>query len=477
MISLAKPTNQSKGYVYALAIALVVVLASFVFESVFLGENSALQSWLGHLISAQFSLLFLLMLAVWHFGPKSQNLGDYRAILIVGIIARVVLFPIDPYLSNDVERYLFDGYIASVGLDPYTVSHESPLLGEVISEWTPPSEHLKYVTLYPPLALALFTFAASFGATLAPFVWKLLVISAAVGTFVLGVNILKRLQKLQHLALIALSPILILETGIGVHVDAFSTLFIALAIHALLPSQPQNEESELPIRNLVIAGIFIGLGTLSKLLPIVLLAPLTMHFMRSSFKHAFSLVSATLVTLILGYLLSFALGLTPIGSIGVFFEKFRFGSPFFYWLEQNMSLERAALITSVILITSFIVLSILTWSKHWKLFENNSVVTWQVALCLPLFFSPVVYSWYLAPLALLVAIRPNLPLLVWLGLMPLTYEVLGKWICCNDWSPATWPLSLIASGLSISIAYLFFKKPTKPLERPTDALINRVHTQ
>jgi hypothetical protein len=123
------------------------------------------------------------------------------------------------------------------------------------------------------------------------------------------------------------------------------------------------------------------------------------------------------------------------------------------------------------LLGSFIAVTLITWSKSQRIVDKNSILAMQVALCLPLFFSPVVYSWYLAPLAMLVALAPNLPLLVWLGLMPLTYEVLGQWVCCHDWSPSTWPLNLIALGLSLSFAYLFFRKQGAALNEPAKALI------
>ncbi len=459
---------QNRHYALALGIALMSVFGSFFAEFVFQQSGQAIQAYLGAIVTSQFSLLFIAMLAVWYWGPKSQILGDYKALLFIAVVARILLFPIAPYTSNDVERYLFDGYIASIGLDPYTISHNDIRLADAIGQWAPPIEHAKYATLYPPLALGLFTAAAYFGPELAQVAWKIFIILASLASLYISICILKKMGKLQHISLVALSPILILESGVGVHVDAFSTLFIALALWALVTYKKQTVESP---KYLLYSGIFIGLGTLTKLLPIVLLAPLVVGLSKSSFKQAFYLSFAALSTVILGYGLSFALGLTPIGSIGVFFEKFRFGSPYFYWLEQQLSLPRLALITSLILFVGFSIICLMTWSKSKTVLDQKSIIAIQVALCLPLFFSPVVYSWYLAPLALLVALSPNLPLLVWLGLMPLTYEVLGKWACCHEWSPAIWPLSLIAIGLSLSFAYLFFQKQETPLDNSTKALL------
>ena len=477
----------SNDYFLALGAALLLVAASFFTEYAVLQDGQTIQSYLGYLVSSQFSLLFIAMLVVWYVGPKSQNLADYKTLLIGAIIARILLFPIDPYMSNDVERYLFDGYIASIGLDPYTINHNDPSLDNAIDQWSPPIEHAEYTTLYPPVALALFTVAASFGPELAQTIWKVMSILGSLATLYIGALILQSMKKLQHLSLIALSPILILESGIGVHVDTFCALFVALAVWSILKykNQPASSSSQY----LWLTGVFIGLGTLTKILPIVLLAPLVIGLIKASFKQACYLLLAAMGTIILGYTLSFALGLTPIGSIGVFFEKFRFGSPYFYWLEQllvllnnsvatsepwieeQLILSIATAITSVIVLSSFIAVTLITWSKSLIVMDKNSTLAMQIALSLPLFFSPVVYSWYLAPLALLVALSPNLPLLVWLGLMPLTYEVLGKWVCCHEWNPAIWPLSLIAIGLALSFAYLFFQRQKTSLSKLPKALL------
>lgn len=469
MIALSNRPAPNRYYSIILIMALLLTMGSFYADFIFQQSGQAIQAYIGTFVSTQFSLLFITMLAAWYLGPKSQDLSDYKTLLIIAVIARIILFPIAPYMSNDVDRYLFDGYIASIGLDPYTMSHNDPLLASAISQWAPPVEHAKYATLYPPAGLALFTLAASLGPEFAPIVWKALVLLASVVTLLIGARVLQKLQKLQHLSLIALSPILILESGVGMHLDTFSVLFVASALWALVTdkTQPKNTSS----RYIVCAGIFIGMGTLTKLLPIVLLAPLVAGLAKSSVKHALYLVIATLGTVISGYAISYALGLTPIGSIGVFFEKFRFGSPYFYWLEPYLSLPRLAIITALILFVGFSITCLITWSKSKTVLDAKSITAIQVALCLPLFFSPVVYSWYLAPLALLVALSPNLPLLLWLGLMPLTYEVLGKWVCCHDWNPAVWPMSLIAIGLSLSFVYLFFHKQEATPDNSANVLL------
>ena len=55
--------------------------------------------------------------------------------------------------------------------------------------------------------------------------------AASIATLLLGTSVLKRADRLQHLPLLALSPLLILESGEGVHLDIFTALAILAAIY------------------------------------------------------------------------------------------------------------------------------------------------------------------------------------------------------------------------------------------------------
>jgi hypothetical protein len=47
------------------------------------------------------------------------------------------------------------------------------------------------------------------------------------------------------------------------------------------------------------------------------------------------------------------------------------------------------------------------------------------------------------PLVPLMALYPNRYLIMWTLLMPLTYEVISQFICCQIWQPAQWPIWLL----------------------------------
>lgn len=436
--------------------------------------NSDLAQWgMGNLVIAQFTLMCLCMLVAWYsvhaYQQKTQQKGQQNAsfaasmariswlILAAGILARIVLLGVEPYTSNDVDRYLFDGRIALTGLDPYQVSHDDPALVELRSIWQPPAEHAAYPTLYPPLALALFSVAASVGIDHAQWLWQLMLTCASIASLWLMFLLLKAHNKLVHLPLIALSPIVIIETGAALHVDAFSTLAIVAALYCWQRNK------------LALAGIFIGLGVLIKILPLVLLMPLVLA--NFSLRRAVTIVASAIATISLGYAITLALGLYPVGSIGVFFEKWRFAAPLFSLLTplgtQGFIAALAGVTLSLIAIVGYLAsrqqanAQKPAANNEQTLLSNDLVSACQLALFIPLFISPVLFPWYLMPLAALVALKPNLALLLILGVMPFTYEVLDQFVCCQIWQPAQWPINLLAGAYLFALLSLIYAGVTR----------------
>ena len=421
------------------------VAAAFWLAAIFLGSADTHASHLGHLTVAQYSLATLLMLGVWKLGPQSQNLWDYRWIILIAIVARLLLVFVDPYTSNDVDRYLFDGYIAVSGLDPYSISHDAAQLSAGVSEWQPPAEHLKYSTIYPPLAISLYAIAASFGADAASVVWNLMVLCASLATLWVSIVVLNHTNKLHHTALVALSPILVFESGIGLHIDSFAALFVVAMLYFWMRAR------------YFLVGVFIGLGTLVKFLPLVL-AGATWLCLRT-WKDRLLLPLGLLVCLALGYGSALVAGWVPVGSLGVFFEKFRFGSPIFNLIETTVPAHIMFPAVLALLIVGYfcIALYVIRASRRAP-HVDQLIVALQVSLSLPLVFGPVVYPWYLMVLVPLVALRPNLLAITWLALLPLTYEVLGQWICCNQWQPAQWPLVTLICGIILALLVTIYRR-------------------
>jgi len=422
-----------------------VLLASFgsrVLSDLALEKTPNLIENIGIYTIIQYSLMAALMCLAWITSPKSEHLKSYRLLLFCAVLARVLLVDATPYTSSDVSRYLFDGRLAYEGIDPYRVSHDAPELAPLRALWQPPSEHAAYVTLYPPLALALFSFSSSFGIDWALLVWKALLLVAGLLTVWLAALVLKKADKLENLALVALSPLLILETGIGLHVDALSALAVVLSLYLWQK------------KFMLACGVAIGVGMAIKVLPIMLLLPL--FFAQKFFKNMVSIAAGSLTTILLVYGLAFMFGYHPVGSISVFFEKWRNASPLFAALDYLLTPHslRAGLLSIAFVSAGIIALLSLRIRENSTAAPDRIFNYLQCSLALPLVLSPVLFPWYLMPLVPLLALRPNAALLVWLLIMPLTYEVLGGFLCCQNWEPARWPTVLLGGLYSLIFANL-----------------------
>lgn len=424
-----------------LALFIIGIGLSYPLSSLHVSNSPNSSNWLGEWVLGQYFVLTMGMLLAWKSRCFNENV---TWLMVLGISARIGIIPVDPYLSNDVARYLFDGYIAGIGLDPYQISHDHSTLSEAVAWWNPPSEHLKYPTLYPPLAVGLFSLGSHWGPEVAYWVWKSLTALASIGVMFVSLILLKRLDKIQHFSLVALSPILILESGIGMHLDVFCALAVLGAVLCWFQEK------------WIKAGFLVGIGALIKLLPVILLVPLVGAL--RNWDKSVKLLFSAIITIIVGYGLAVLGGWKPVGSIGVFIEKFRFGSLLYSLFEPIWGFKITGIVSLVVLLIGYLLL-FLKANKGLKQ-PQQVILLVQVALILPLITGPVVYPWYLLPLIPMLAIFPNNVLLVWTILQPLTYEVLSAFNCCRIWAPEIWPLSVIYGSL-ILVAMLEYKKLSK----------------
>ena len=381
--------------------------------------------------------------------PNQPHLKALLWVLIAGVLSRLFLIDTPAFTTHDVQRYLWDGAVAINGLDPYRVAPDSPLAQTLRSIWPTPAEHAAYPTLYPPGALALFAFSALAGKTGGIWCWKILVTVASIVTLLIGYRWLIRRGTPQYLPLLALSPLLLLETGVGAHVDAFSALAVIAALYAF----------ETGKRGM--AGILIGLGALIKLLPLVLLLPFSIYLLRARrVRQTCTIIVGALGTVAIGYGVALLLHLRPVGSIGLLFQRWRFGSPLYAALEANFSMQTAAALALICLLT---LLAASAWHA-WRAATRQDLdisISVQLALAAPLLVSPVTFPWYLCAFLPALLMRPRFSTLLWVSAVPLSYEVLNAFDSTGVWAPATWPLWVIGFSILLGLLVDVFRSSSK----------------
>ncbi len=191
--------------------------------------------------------------------------------LILGCAAllrlMVVVFP--PFLSNDMYRYIWDGWVQAAGINPYRYIPDDPHLAFLRDATVFPNiNRADYAhTIYPPAAEMIFFIASRIGAVLAvpP------VLAMKLAMLVIGRDrhlgddaacwIHAGLPRARIL-IYAWNPVPVWEFAGSGHVDAIAICFIALALLAVCKG-----------RNGWGAAALAG-AVLTKFLPVVLLPAL-----------------------------------------------------------------------------------------------------------------------------------------------------------------------------------------------------------
>jgi hypothetical protein len=233
--------------------------------------------------------------------------------LVLGIAAllRLLLIPLPPTLSDDTLRYVWDGRVLAAGFNPYRFAPESPELAALRDPLWERMPHKDVPSVYPPLALALFTVAGSSPHPTTS-VKVLVTLAELVGCFLL-VRLAAALGRPPGRAVwYCWNPLAVLEVaGMG-HVDGLLVAAMIAAVWLLVR------------RRSVAAGLAAAAAVLAKLVPVVAF-PLWARF---SERPARVLTSAALTVAAAALPVAVALGGVPPGLVeyGVSWE---FNGPIF----------------------------------------------------------------------------------------------------------------------------------------------------
>ena len=131
-----------------------------------------------------FLAAYSLALSIWltiALAPRLRvTAPSFRAIALAAVLLRATVFFSAPVLSQDVQRYRWDGLVATSGANPYTHAPNSPALAPLRTEWHELINHPEIPTIYPPAAQSLFAAWALAGGSL--LVWRLILLAFDLAT-------------------------------------------------------------------------------------------------------------------------------------------------------------------------------------------------------------------------------------------------------------------------------------------------------
>lgn len=155
-------------------------------------------------------------------------------VLGVAVVLRLIVMPLQPTLSEDGNRYLWDGYVQTSGVSPYAFTprewiergNEAPV---PLAELNSPDYH----SVYPPVSQAGFALAVWLGsgdARLAWIVWKVMLTLVEVA----GIVALLRLVSPEAAGVYAWHPVSVVEIAGQGHTEGLALGFLALSLVAVV---------------------------------------------------------------------------------------------------------------------------------------------------------------------------------------------------------------------------------------------------
>ena len=391
---------------------------------------------------------------------------------VIGITARVLFLPSIPNLSQDFYRFIWDGRLLILGINPYVFTPEQLANGllktteltsfEAISNAKiliqgMGSLNASHYSNYPPINQLCFALAALFAKTSvlgSVIVLRIIIIGADLGILYFGKKLLERLNLPEkNIFWYFLNPFIIIELTGNLHFEGVMLFFVIWSLYLL------------DKKRWVLAAILLGVSVSVKLLPLLFL-PLFYKYLAPDglFKKGFWKMKkfywVTLATIVFTF--------APFASktfisnfsatIGLWFQNFEFNASVYYiirWIGfQTVGWNIIATVGLILPMVVFICIVLLAVFRKYN--TTQKLITGMLlAVSIYFLLATTVHPWYITtPLLLSVFTKYKFPLL-WSFMICFSYAAYGA----NGFNEN---LSLVAIEYSVVIGValweIFIKK-------------------
>ena len=346
------------------------------------------------------------------------------------ILFRLLLLFTSPSLSDDIYRYLWDGYVSNQGVSPYAYAIDAPELDYLDVPVRALANNTWMASPYLPAAQWIFH-SLAFLFPLEPIFLQILMVGFDLLSGLILVGLLRLTALPAHRLLIYLwNPLVILEVAHGAHIDAWMALLTLAAIWFTLKTAPASNSPTYQLYVLA-APVLLAAATLTKILPFLLL-PLLFFLWSWRQRILYGLV-------VFGVLLPSGLragwGLTGLmdgrgvfGALRIYSERWKFNSGLFFWLETWLSALGVPEPTDTAKLAVALLMG-LTWLGVWVwAWRRPGIRSTLRAAVVPFIayiaLTPTVHPWYiLILLAFLPFLPPDKgePHFLWFGILPWLY--------------------------------------------------------
>jgi alpha-1,6-mannosyltransferase len=354
-----------------------------------------------------FGLAFAAYLVALIAGKGLSSAG-LRLALVLAVSWRVALVFGPPLLSNDVNRYVWEGRVQVHGGNPYAWRDrpDSPRWLELRDSVWQGLNHKDYPAVYPPLfELACRAVIAGHDSVTA--MKAFLVACELLALWPLAVVLRRRNLPRERLLILAWSPLALVEIAGSGHNEAFGFLFLSWSLAALEAGRP------------LVSAVAAALGFQAKFLPGLVAAAWGRRYRSWHVLLAGAVAAAIAFPYYEGARKTFFLSLSKLGQF------WRFNETLFALFLAATGSHPAAVRLGVGLVV------LLALALAWRRAEPVAAATLVVAASLLL--GPNVLPWYALWFLPLLVVRDEPAVLLYTGTSALTYLVYPAWQSGELW--------------------------------------------
>lgn len=366
-----------------------------------------------------FSMAFAVYLVAWRImAGTERSEGHLRAVWALAVLMRLALLPLEPALSDDVYRYLWDGHVQLNGVNPYLHAPDAPELVAHRTPWHSLINNPGVPTIYPPVAQFAFLVIGLLGSSVvaAKMVWLAFDLACAW----LLIRVARRTGR--HPGVVGLlylwSPLLVVETAWSGHLEPLGLAAMAAVLLASHPGRTSPADSG-AWRPAGRVGAALAVSALVKFAPLAA-GPALLR------RHGVRFALAVLAVMVLGYLPYAGAGAGLWTGLTVYAEHWRFNDGLFVLLDRLFVGPLAPRWAA-----AAIVLGVMGWTVRRRM-DAEQALTWVLGTGIAL--SPTVHPWYVLWMLPLAALRSNWAWLYLSGSVFLAY-----WGSDTFRSTGVWP--------------------------------------
>ena len=429
------------------------------------------------LVRTDYTKLFTLYIALFFLFYKliQINKDNFKFLVVLAIIFRVVFLFAIPNLSQDFYRFIWDGRMIIQGFNPYLYTPESFIninifpIAQAQELYNGMGElNGSHFTNYPPIKQLVFMIAALLsGKSIigSAIVFRIFILAADIGTLYFGKKLLERLNLPTHnIFWYLLNPLIIIELSGNLHFEGIMIFFLVWSLYLLHSGKWKW------------AAIVFALSISVKLIPLLLLPLFFKYFIQHRFTKSAFATSKTLrndIINLTGFyaivVLTTLLLFTPFFSsefinnytktVALWFSDFEFNASIYYIARSIgyaiTGYNEIAIIGKFIpLITIISVLGFTFLRKNYGV--QQLIISMLFVTTLYYFTSTTIHPWYITTLVFLSVFTNYKFPIVWSLMLVISYFAYA-----NNYNENLWLITIEYAVVFSVFIYEVFIVPRK----------------